>query len=135
VLPLLLWQVIKPNSVQPAIPEISYSQFMSDIDAGDVARVTISGNQVRAQYRAEGGTFRVTAPHSQAAMLASLQAKKAEVWIRESEGGASPLTQLLGTWAPLLLLGGLWFFMIRQMRRTTRIQQQGGSSGVGEGLR
>jgi cell division protease FtsH len=132
---LLLWQVTKANSVQPAIPEISYSQFMSDIDAGDVARVTISGNQVRAQYRAEGGTFRVTAPHSQAAMLASLQAKKAEIWIRESEGGTSPVTQLLGTWAPLLLLGGLWFFMIRQMRRTSRIQQPGASSGIGEGLR
>jgi hypothetical protein len=25
--------------------------------------------------------------------------------------------QLPGTWAPLILLGGLWFFMIRQMQR------------------
>jgi cell division protease FtsH len=24
--------------------------------------------------------------------------------------------QLLGTWAPLILLGALWFFMIRQMQ-------------------
>jgi hypothetical protein len=25
--------------------------------------------------------------------------------------------QLLGTWAPLIVLGGLWFYMIRQLQR------------------
>ncbi len=34
---------------------------------------------------------------------------------RDVNSGSLPL-QLLGTWAPLILLGALWFFMIRQMQ-------------------
>ena len=35
--------------------------------------------------------------------------------IKDVNSGSWPL-QLLGTWAPLILLGALWFFMIRQMQ-------------------
>ena len=35
--------------------------------------------------------------------------------IRDITSGSWPL-QLLGTWAPLILLAALWFFMMRQMQ-------------------
>ena len=131
---LLLWQVVKPGSSQQAVPEISYSQFMSDVDAGAVARVTISGNQVRAQYGTEGRTVRVVAPHSQEAMLAALRSRSVEIWFKDSDSSNGP-AQLLGTWAPLILLAALWFFMIRQMQRSAKTRDQGVNTGTSEGLR
>ncbi|HXP15793.1 MAG TPA: ATP-dependent zinc metalloprotease FtsH, partial [Terriglobales bacterium] len=45
----------------------------------------------------------------------TLNDKHVEVTVKDINNGSWPL-QLLGTWAPLLLLGALWFFMIRQMQ-------------------
>ena len=41
--------------------------------------------------------------------------KGVTITIRDINSGSWPL-QLLGTWAPLILLAALWFFMIRQMQ-------------------
>jgi cell division protease FtsH len=48
-------------------------------------------------------------------MYKTLNDKHVEVTVKDINNGSWPL-QLLGTWAPLLLLGALWFFMIRQMQ-------------------
>ena len=48
-------------------------------------------------------------------MLKNLQSKGVNITFRDVNSGSLPL-QLLGTWAPLILLGALWFFMIRQMQ-------------------
>ena len=48
-------------------------------------------------------------------MLKNLQSKGVVINFRDVNSGNLPLT-LLGTWAPLILLGALWFFMIRQMQ-------------------
>jgi cell division protease FtsH len=120
---LLLWQVTKSGSAQKAVPEISYSQFTSDTEAGSIAKVTISGTRARAQYR-DGRTFLVALPRNQEAVLTLLHSKGAEVWFRNAADQSSGL-QLLETWAPLLILGVLWFYMIRQ-------QQKRAASGKGE---
>jgi len=122
---LLLWQVVKSSPAQQGIPEISYSQFMTQVEAGDVTRVTITGIEIQGIYRSGGG-FRVVGPASQGAFLESLRQKGVEIWFRDAANGNWPL-QLLGTWAPLLLLAALWFFMIRQMQRgrLTRQAQDG----------
>jgi len=69
-------------------------------------------------------------PTSQGALLESLREKNVEIWFRDAANGSWPL-QLLGTWAPLLLLAALWFFMIRQMQRrglTPKAQGDGSST-------
>lgn len=132
---LLLWQVVKTESAQQAVPEISYSQFMADVDAGGIDKVTISGNLARARYRAEGKIFRVVVPHSQEAMLGVLRSKGVEIWFRDSDSSSSSASQLFGTWAPLILIGGLWFFMIRQMQKNARMLKQNQSPGVDGSLR
>ena len=45
----------------------------------------------------------------------ALNDKGVNITFRDVNSGSLPL-QLLGTWAPLILLGALWFFMIRQMQ-------------------
>ena len=48
-------------------------------------------------------------------MPKDLKAKGVDFKFTDANSGSLPL-QLLGTWAPLILLGALWFFMIRQMQ-------------------
>jgi len=112
---ILLWQVVRSAHEAEGIPEISYSTFMSDVEAGNIARVTIIGEQIHGQYR-DGKRFRLTGPSNPAVFLDALHNKDVDIVFRESQQSSVPM-QLLGTWAPLVLLGALWFYMIRQMRR------------------
>jgi ATP-dependent Zn protease len=48
-------------------------------------------------------------------MLDALQQHGVEVWFRETN--AQGWTTWIANLAPLILLGALWFFMIRQMQR------------------
>ena len=47
---LLLWEVVKPSR-ESRSDEISYSRFVSDVEAGSVESVTIAGQQIRGWYR------------------------------------------------------------------------------------
>jgi cell division protease FtsH len=111
---LLLWQVVKTGNTAQAVPEISYSDFSARVASGQVSKVTIAGSVVRG-YDAKGGSFRVIVPSNQSAVLEALQQHGVEIWFRETteQGWPSWILNL----APLVLLGALWFFMIRQMQR------------------
>ena len=112
----LLWQVAKTNNSTKAAPEISYSQFLSEVNAGEVTRVRISRSHAEGMYR-DGRSFRVMVPNSQEQMLGTLEAKGVEIWYTETENGTwSWFLNLL----PLVLLAVLWYFMIRRMRARTR---------------
>jgi ATP-dependent Zn protease len=88
-----------------------------------VIKVTISQNQVNGRYR-DNGEFRVIAPTSPEGMLQTLHQKNVEIWFTDkaNAGWLATLSNLL----PLVLLGALWLFMIRQMRsRQVRPQSDG----------
>ena len=116
----LLWQAVKSGQSTSTSPEISYSEFLTQTEAGNVQKVTISRTQVNGQYR-DGRSFRVTAPASQEGMLRILHDKNVETWFKDAaEGG--PAAWLLNL-APLILLAAVWFFMIRQIKqRQSRAQ-------------
>jgi cell division protease FtsH len=113
---MLLWNIVRSDRLENQIPEITYTQFMADVDAGKVESVSIKGTQIRGRYRDGNRTFRLTGPSDLKVFLGTLQEKGVQVTFRDASSPSGPL-QLLGTWAPLFLLGALWFFMIRQMRR------------------
>jgi cell division protease FtsH len=116
----LLWQAVKSGQNAPAAPEISYSEFLKQVEAGNVQKVIISKTQINGQYR-DGRSFRLTAPASQDGMLTTLHDKNVEIWFKDVPESGS--TAWLLNLAPLILLAALWFFMIRQMKqRQSRAQ-------------
>jgi cell division protease FtsH len=134
---MLLWQVVRANSPSGHTPEINYSTFMSRAEAGDIARVTISGTRIEGVYRNGKGNFRLTGPNNPGVYLGALQNRGVEIEFREAEPQNLPL-KLLGTWMPLILLGALWFFMIRQQqirRRRDPPNASGGSLDAPGGFR
>ena len=111
---LLLWTVIQQGRSGQKDTEVNFSQFMSDVDSGNVHEVTVDGMQLRGKHR-DGSAFHTTVPANYPEMIKSLKDKGVSMTFRDANSGSWPL-QLLGTWAPLILLGALWFFMIRQMQ-------------------
>jgi len=120
----LFWQVVKAGPNTQGVPEISYSEFLSQVEGGSVSKVTISGNRVTGQYR-DGHSFHVTAPTSQEGMIKLLHDKNVEIWFKDRNETAWP-TWLLNL-APLIVLAALWFFMIRQMRQRPSQAQTNGN--------
>ncbi len=111
---LLLWTVIQQGRSGQKETEVNSSQFMSEVAQGSVQEVTVDGQNVRGKYR-DGKAFHTTVLVNYPDMFKTLYEKNVSVNVKDVNGGSWPL-QLLGTWAPLILLGALWFFMIRQMQ-------------------
>ncbi len=110
----LLWQVVRTGSNGPKEKAINFSQFLENVDQGNVKEVTITAQEVRGKFKDDTG-FNTTAPANYPDMIKNLRDKGVNINIRDVTNGSWPL-QLLGTWAPLILLAALWFFMIRQMQ-------------------
>lgn len=128
---MLLWQVTRASREDRRVPEISYSRFITEVEAGSVESVTIAGTQIRGQYRDGKEMFHLTGPVNAAAYLDTLRNKGVEIRFRDEQSGLAPL-QLLGTWAPLILLGALWLLLIRLMQRKNSLPP--GSMPPGEGV-
>jgi cell division protease FtsH len=113
---VLLWEVVKGARDGQKDIELNSSQFITDVDQGKIHELTVNGMEVRGKLT-DGQQFHTTMPtnYFTPEMLNSLQSKGVTLNFRDVNSGNLSL-QLLGTWAPLILLGALWFFMIRQMQ-------------------
>ena len=118
---MLVWytfgQVEQSNKGK--MPEVSYSEFMTKVKAHEIKEVEIKGNELTATPN-EGAKFTLVAP-SDDALVGTLLSNNVKVTGRQVEG-TSFWQNLLFSLLPILLLVGLWFFMMRQMN--------GGKSGV-----
>jgi cell division protease FtsH len=111
---LLVWQVVKAGGAGAKQKEINFSDFMSRVNQGNVAEVTVNGMEVTGKSRDDKTGFHTTVPPNYPDMYKVLQDKGVNITIKDAQSGSWSgwLVQL----APLLLLGALWFFMIRQMQ-------------------
>src|SRR5246127_1088542 len=93
---------------------MNFSEFQTSVDQGNVKTVVVTAQEVRGQFK-DGTAFRTTAPPNYSDMYKEFRDKGVSYEVKDVTNGSWPL-QLLGTWAPLILLAALWFFMIRQMQ-------------------
>jgi cell division protease FtsH len=112
----LLWQVVRSGPSSNRSPEITYSTFIEEAEAGKIARVSIVGSRIEGEYRDGHGAFRLTGPNNPGVYLSILQNNSVEIRFKDGTTENVAL-QLIGSWAPLILLAALWFFMTRQFRR------------------
>ncbi len=109
----LLWEVVRASNSGQKEKEVNFSQFLNDVDQGQVKEVTITGQEVRGKYRNDNSGFHLTAPANYPDMIKMLRDKGVNINIRDINSGS--WTWLINL-APLALLAALWFFMIRQMQ-------------------
>lgn len=96
-------------------PEINYTAFLQQIDAKNVSKVTIVDNNITGTL-ADGTDFTTIAPtypNNDASMLSKLQANGVD--IKAENPPEPPLwTSIFTSVLPILLLIGVWFFIMQQ---------------------
>ncbi len=112
VMVLLLVTMLRQGETKP--PEVAYSEFIRQVEAGEIERVTIEEGHINGRYTT-GKEFRSFAPVVTEDLLARLENRNVEFDARPKPEG-SFWRQVLIMWFPLVLFIGLWIFFIRQMQ-------------------
>lgn len=107
------------GTLSTAQSSMSYTQFMADAKAGKIARVDVQGNRITVTPQS-GAEYTLTSP-GDIWMVEDLREAGVQVFARPEEQPGF-LTSIFISWFPMLLLIGVWIYMMRRM-------QDGGGSG------
>ena len=95
--------------------KITFSEFLQKVQAKQVAKVKMTGNDIVGEMKDGATKFRTYAPEGHYTGLAN-ELRAAEVDIEADREAVSPWATLLYSWAPILLMIGFWIFIMRQMQ-------------------
>ena len=100
-------------SPSASMTTMAYSALLNEVDNGRVKEVTIVGDQARGRLQ-DDKAFVAMVPSQATDFVARLE--KANVEIRAESVPRTPfLSALIANLLPLLIMVGLWFFLMRQM--------------------
>ncbi|MEQ9143518.1 MAG: ATP-dependent zinc metalloprotease FtsH [Parvibaculaceae bacterium] len=104
--------------------EITFSQLLAEVDAGNVKDVTISGDTLTGHFTDQRSFF--TYKPDDPTLVDRLYNRGVEITAKPVDDGSPSLIGILVSWFPMLLLIGVWIFFMRQM-------QGGGGRAMGFG--
>ena len=119
---LALWLVISLMVIllfnmfhqpQRASLETTYSQFLTSVQKGEVAQVTIQGDHVFGTL-SDGKSFKTFVPRD-SDMIRILRDHGVNIQAKPEDESPWYMTVLV-SWLPMLLLIGVWIFFMRQMQ-------------------
>ncbi len=122
---MVVFQSFSPKLGSAAAQKATYSEFLDQVDSGNVEQVTFSGdsrtNVTQVQYKLSNGQQVVTNGPYDRDLVNVLRNKNVEILQDEPASGIS-LGVILLNFLPVLLIIGFWIFIMRQM--------QGGGGGA-----
>jgi len=111
---VLLWSVVQRGTVGKD-NEVGYSDLLDKIDAQQVADVAIQGTDLRGHMKSNPkDQFHTTVPNSTDALIQKMSTARVRFTIRDPQNNL--LLPILFNVGPFVLLGAIWFFMLRQMQ-------------------
>ena len=93
--------------------EITYTAFLASLESGQVAEVTIQGNNIEGQFT-DNTPFKTFAPNDPG-LIEQLRGQGVVIQAKPQEDRSFWFTMLV-SWGPILLLIGVWIFFMRQMQ-------------------
>jgi len=114
VLLLLLFNVFQPGSNQHASQQLAYSDFVADVNNGHVRSVVIQDRNISGTLT-DGTSFETYTPQDPT-LVPRLTEKGVEVVAKPQDTEGNPFLRYLINYAPILLMFGAWFFIMRQMQ-------------------
>jgi cell division protease FtsH len=99
----------------PAVQSLAlnYTAFIAKVRAGEIESVTINGNQISGD-EISGASFSTVAPEDDH-LVSELLEHDVTIDV-QNEDGPGLLWQMLISWAPLILIVGVWIYLMRQMQ-------------------
>jgi cell division protease FtsH len=98
----------------PREQNISFTDFLNKIQAGEVKEVTISNNEVHGLYKTPNLGLRTNIPSNYPDLYNQLRDKGVDVTIKDTSSGN--WVSILLNASPFIVLLAFWIFMMRQMQ-------------------
>ncbi len=108
---LLLFNIFSRQ--QPKEPEIIFSDFLNQVEKGQVQEATIQGDVIKGET-VSGDHFKVNAP-AYPDLVKTLREKGVKIAAKPAEGDPWWMVALV-QWFPVIVLAALWIFFMRQMQ-------------------
>jgi len=120
----VLFNLFQPSQTERGPGPLAYSEFLSDVNQGQVKDVTIQGHDVTG-HLTNGSTFQTYTPDDPN-MVQRLTDKQIEVTAKPEDADGNVFVRILFSWGPILAVIVFWIFVMRQM-------QSGGGRAMGFG--
>ncbi len=119
-----LFNLFQTSSSRGPQATLAFSDFLNDVNRGQVSDVTIQGNNISGHFT-DSRAFTTYAP-SDPNLVSRLTDKGVRITAAPVDENVPSLFGVLISWFPMLLLIGVWIFFMRQM-------QGGGGRAMGFG--
>jgi cell division protease FtsH len=121
---IALFNLFQSPTTRGPQASLAFSDFLSEVESGRVADVTIQGNSIAGHFT-DGRSFSTYAPNDPA-LVDRLASNNVRITAQPIDDNMPSLLGVLVSWFPMLLLIGVWIFFMRQM-------QSGGGKAMGFG--
>jgi cell division protease FtsH len=111
---VLLYQLVVKNLGPGREESVAFSRLLNDADAGKISEVTIENSTVTGRYVGDSKTFRSTIPPNYPDMYKTFRDHNVNINIKDPNSMA--WLSILFQFSPFIIIGALWFFMLRQMQ-------------------
>jgi len=115
---VLLFTVVQKSAVMSGKEQdVPFSLFLEKVQQNQVNDVTVTGMEVHGHYKNDGkeqAAFHTMVPVNYPDMYTQLNAAKVQTTIKDASGNM--LWPILYQVGPLVLILGIWFFIMRQMQ-------------------
>jgi cell division protease FtsH len=112
---VLLWGVVSKGAGVGKEPEYSYSELLDKVQAGQVQDVTIQGTELHGHLKATPKEqFHTMIPANTDSLTKELTSAKVNTNFKDPQSNL--LLPILFNVGPFVLIGAIWFFMLRQMQ-------------------
>ncbi len=108
---ILAWSLLQSPAM--AKKEVTFSQFMTEVEQGKVEEATLQDNDVRGKFT-DGQTFKTVLPAGYTDLIKILRDNKVNIIVKGTS--RSPIFTILMSWFPFVLLILFWVFFMRQMQ-------------------
>jgi len=119
-----LFNLFQTSSSRGPQSTLAFSDFLNDVNRGQVADVTIQGNNISGHFT-DSRAFATYTPNDPN-LVSRLTEKNVRITAAPVDENVPSLFGVLISWFPMLLLIGVWIFFMRQM-------QGGGGRAMGFG--
>jgi cell division protease FtsH len=119
-----LFNLFQTSSTRGPQSTLAFSDFVTDVNRGQVTDVTIQGNAITGHFT-DGRAFTTYSP-TDPGLVGRLIDKGVRITASPVDDNVPSLFGVLVSWFPMLLLIGVWIFFMRQM-------QGGGGRAMGFG--
>jgi len=111
ILIILLWSLFQ--SPAAAKKEMNFSEFMTQVEQGNIESVTIQDNEANGRTK-DGQAFKTVLPSNYADLIKILRANKVDIVVKETN--KSSILSILLYLSPIILIVLFWIFFMRQMQ-------------------